>query len=54
MQEELLAQHTGRTTEQVRRDTARDLILTPEAAVDYGIVDTVLSARLPTASALPA
>ncbi|MGN6753045.1 MAG: ClpP family protease [Intrasporangium sp.] len=54
MQEELLAQHTGRTTEQVRRDTARDLILTPEAAVDYGIVDTVLSARLPAASALPA
>jgi ATP-dependent Clp protease protease subunit len=51
MQEELLAQHTGRSREQVRRDTDRDLILTPEAAVDYGIVDTVLASRLPAAAA---
>ncbi|MDQ2781321.1 ATP-dependent Clp protease proteolytic subunit [Lapillicoccus sp.] len=45
MQEEILAAHTGRSTEQVRRDTDRDLILTPRGAVDYGVVDSVLASR---------
>jgi ATP-dependent Clp protease, protease subunit len=45
LQEQILARHTGRTPEQVRRDTERELILTAEAAVDYGVVDTVLSSR---------
>ena len=41
--EEILAQHTGRTSEQIRQDTDRTLVLPgAEAAVDYGIVDTVL------------
>jgi ATP-dependent Clp protease protease subunit len=45
LQERILARHTGRTPEQVRRDTERELILTAEAAVDYGVVDTVLTSR---------
>jgi len=45
LQERILARHTGRTPEQVRRDTERELILTAEAAVEYGVVDTVLAAR---------
>jgi ATP-dependent Clp protease, protease subunit len=45
LQEQLLARHTGRTSEQVRRDTERELVLTAGAAVDYGIVDTVLTTR---------
>lgn len=45
MLEEILAQHTGRTPEQVREDTDRDLILTAYAALDYGVVDSVLSNR---------
>jgi ATP-dependent Clp protease protease subunit len=45
LQEQILARHTGRTPEQVRRDTERELILTADAAVDYGVVDTVLSSR---------
>jgi ATP-dependent Clp protease protease subunit len=45
LQEHILARHTGRTTEQVRRDTERELILTAEAAVDYGVVDMVLTSR---------
>ena len=45
--EELLAAHTGRSAEQVREDTERDLVLTPERAVEYGIVDSVLAARAP-------
>lgn len=42
LQEELLARHTGRTTEQIRADLERDLILTPADAVRYGVVDRVL------------
>ena len=35
----------GRTPEQVREDTDRDLVLTPQAALDYGVVDAVLTRR---------
>jgi ATP-dependent Clp protease, protease subunit len=45
MLEQILAQHTGRTPEQVRDDTERDLILTPQAALEYGLVDAVLTHR---------
>lgn len=43
--EELLARDTGRSVEQVRADTERNLVLTGEAAVAYGIVDRVLAQR---------
>ncbi|MGY2875065.1 ATP-dependent Clp protease, protease subunit [Marmoricola sp. URHA0025 HA25] len=45
MLEEILSRHTGRTTEQIREDTDRDLVLTAAAAVDYGLVDEVLRPR---------
>jgi ATP-dependent Clp protease protease subunit len=45
LQEGILARHTGRTPEQVRRDTERELILSAAAAVEYGLVDTVLVSR---------
>ena len=45
LQEQILAAHTGRSPEQVREDTERDLILTPQAAVAYGVVDAVLGGR---------
>ena len=51
LQEAILAAHTGRTPEQLRRDMERDLILPPQAAVDYGVVDSVISSR--TAAVLP-
>jgi len=41
----LLAQHTGRSVEQVRADTERDLVLGAADAVAYGVVDTVLESR---------
>jgi ATP-dependent Clp protease protease subunit len=44
---ELLALHTGRTVEQVRADTERDLVLGAADAVAYGVVDTVLESRKP-------
>jgi ATP-dependent Clp protease, protease subunit len=48
--EEILARHTQRTAAQVRADTERDLVLPGEAAVDYGIVDRVLSEQRPAYS----
>ncbi len=43
--EEILARHTGRSVEQVREDTDRDLVLTAEQAVAYGVADAVLDSR---------
>ncbi|MGW0042328.1 ClpP family protease [Rhodococcus sp. NPDC003348] len=45
LQEQILADSTGREAEQVRRDIERQLVLAPEAAIDYGIVDTVVADR---------
>lgn len=45
MLEEIMAQHTGRTPTQVRDDTERDLILPAPAALEYGVVDSVLTTR---------
>lgn len=43
--EEILATHTHRTPAQVREDTDRDLILTPQAALEYGVIDAILTSR---------
>jgi ATP-dependent Clp protease protease subunit len=42
---ELLARHTGRSVEQVRADTERDLVLGAVDAVAYGVVDSILESR---------
>ena len=39
---ELLAEHTGRTVEQIEQDTERDRYMTPAEALEYGIVDEIL------------
>lgn len=39
---EILARHTGRTTEQVIADFERDRFMTPAEAVEYGLLDAVL------------
>jgi len=43
--DEILAEHTGRTKEEVHQDTERDRILTAEEAVEYGLADQVMSRR---------
>jgi ATP-dependent Clp protease protease subunit len=43
--EQVLARHTGRTSEQIREDTDRDLVLTAEEAVAYGVADRVVTPR---------
>lgn len=45
--EQTLSDHTGRTIEQVNKDIDRDKILTAEEALEYGIIDQVLSSRKP-------
>ena len=39
----ILVKHTGQTMEKVAHDTDRDFYLTPEQAVEYGIVDDILA-----------
>jgi ATP-dependent Clp protease protease subunit len=41
----ILVKHTGQSLERIIRDTDRDFFLTAEQAVEYGIVDEVLSAK---------
>ncbi|WP_067683065.1 ATP-dependent Clp protease proteolytic subunit [Nocardia miyunensis] len=43
--EAILARHTGKTAEEVRKDTDRDKILTAQDAKEYGIVDQVFDYR---------
>ncbi|MDD5858977.1 MAG: ATP-dependent Clp endopeptidase proteolytic subunit ClpP [Eubacteriales bacterium] len=42
---ELLAQNTGKTVEEVARDTDRDHWLTAKEAAEYGIIDSVIEKR---------
>ncbi|MFD1718709.1 ClpP family protease [Georgenia deserti] len=43
--EEVLSAHTGQSVETLRRDTDRDRVFTARAALEYGLVDTVLDRR---------
>lgn len=41
----LMAEHTGKTYEEVCTDTERDRFLSAQQALDYGLIDTILSKR---------
>jgi len=43
----ILVNHTGQTMEKITHDTDRDFYLTPEQAVEYGIVDDILAGHSP-------
>ncbi|WP_406129337.1 ATP-dependent Clp protease proteolytic subunit [Streptomyces sp. NBC_00989] len=43
--EKLLALHTGRTVEQVSADIERDRIMDAQQALEYGLVDRIVSTR---------
>jgi ATP-dependent Clp protease protease subunit len=40
---EILSLHTGQSVEKIAEDTDRDMYLTAQAAMEYGLVDEVLS-----------
>jgi ATP-dependent Clp protease, protease subunit len=42
----ILMKHTGQSLKRVERDTDRDLFLTSRQALEYGIIDEVLSSRI--------
>ncbi|MDD4911141.1 MAG: ATP-dependent Clp endopeptidase proteolytic subunit ClpP [Gallionella sp.] len=41
----LMAHHTGRTVEEIARDSERDNFLPAQAALEYGLIDQVLDKR---------
>jgi ATP-dependent Clp protease protease subunit len=41
----ILSQHTGKALETIRDDTERDFFMSSEDAVDYGIIDKVITKR---------
>lgn len=47
---EIMARHTGQPIERIERDTDRDFFFSGEGAVDYGLVDKVLTNRIESAA----
>ena len=43
--EEILASHTGQSLERIHTDTDRDFVLEAQEALEYGIIDDVISSR---------
>jgi len=43
--DEIIAKHTGRDLEEVKRDTERDNFMEAEEAKEYGIVDRVIDSH---------
>jgi ATP-dependent Clp protease protease subunit len=41
----LMAKHTGRSVEEITRDSDRDNFMTAQEAKDYGLIDEVLTER---------
>jgi len=53
MREELgaiLVKHTGQSLKRIERDTDRDLFMTGQQALEYGLVDEVITSRLDVAT----
>lgn len=42
---ELMAEFTGRTVEELQRDTDRDNFMSAEEALKYGLIDEILTHR---------
>ena len=42
---EVLSKHTGKDKEQIRSDTDRDFFLRPEEAVEYGLIDRIVTRK---------
>jgi ATP-dependent Clp protease protease subunit len=43
--EEILEKHTDQTRERIHIDTDRDFVMEVDAAIEYGIIDSVLTSR---------
>ena len=45
MLDDILAQKTGQSVERIRKDTDRDFILSAQEALEYGIIDSIITSR---------
>ncbi len=45
---EIIAQHTGRSVDQIEEDADRDRFMSPQEAVEYGLIDKVLEGPVPS------
>src|SRR6266511_355483 len=43
--DEIMAEHTGQTVEKISRDTDRDFIMSADQALEYGMVDEIITTR---------
>ena len=50
---EVLSRHTGQPIDKIKTDTDRDLILTPEEAIAYGVIDQIMQPRDAKSAARP-
>jgi ATP-dependent Clp protease protease subunit len=41
----IIVQHSGQNLRKIEKDTDRDMFLTPEQAVEYGLIDEVIVSR---------
>ncbi|MEM6436343.1 MAG: ATP-dependent Clp protease proteolytic subunit [Cyanobacteria bacterium P01_D01_bin.115] len=48
---QMLAKHTGKTLEEIERDTDRDNFMSAQAAMEYGLIDRVIEERTQAAVA---
>jgi ATP-dependent Clp protease protease subunit len=44
----IIVRHTGQQLKKIEKDTDRDMFLTPELAVEYGLIDEVIVSRGPS------
>ncbi len=42
---EILAHHTGKSIEQIEKDSDRDYYMAPQEAKGYGLIDNILSKK---------
>ena len=43
--EEIMSEHTGQEMDKVSKDMERDYFMTPQEALEYGIIDSVIVHR---------
>ena len=51
---QIIAKHTGQSVERIADDVDRDRFMSPQEAVEYGLIDRVLEGPVQTSSAKPA
>src|SRR4029077_4075832 len=54
LMEEIMAKHTGQEIDKVQKDMDRDYYMTSQEALDYGIIDAVVTSRDSTRAAAAA